>query len=349
MRDNFFQILLFAALFLFPGVLVNAAETQSFIWGVCGHPNVQEGYLHITVSQQLDLLVDLGVKYYRVDWNDWKYSYLVDPLISEAKKRKIEILPVLNPPIDFKKETDARTVYKKSYDFAYKWVSLYKKEISCWELGNELDVFSMIHKGERMANGKVWQWGDPDGDFPEHYEERRYQLARVMLQGLADGVGMADKNAKRIINTAGWLHYGFIKRLIDDGVPFEILGWHWYSEMGDITNVRGVFNLLEEIESFGKPIWITEINRRNGSMGENEQVQADYIEKAASQMRNLDEIKAFFVYELLDEPYFGEDNPESHYGLVKLKKDARNHWVVREEKSAFEIYRRVVKAYDNEE
>lgn len=194
----------------------------------------------------------------------------------------------------------------------------------------------MVHKGETMNTGEVWQWGDPDGDKPEHYEDGRYELAKAVLLGLADGVREASKNAKRIINTGGWLHYGFIQRLIDDKVQFEILGWHWYSDMGDITNVRGNFNLWGHLTSFGKPIWITEINRRNGSINENEEEQANYIKEVASQIRNLKEIKAFFVYELLDELYFGKDNPESYYGFVKLKKNEENLWVVGEKKQAFD-------------
>lgn len=351
MRDNFFLIFWLAILFLFPGALVAAGETESFIWGVCGHPNVQQGYIHIPIQKQLDLIAELGAEYYRVDWSDWKSFSFTDTLIDEAKKRGIKILPILFPPVTLKKGTSIKTIYQKSYDYAFKWVSRYKKEILYWELSNEMDVFAMIHKDEKMRTGGTWQWGDPDGDFPEHYEEERYQMVRTMLLGLADGVRMADKNAKRIINAAGWLHYGFIKRLIDDGVPFEILGWHWYSEMGDITNIRGVFNLLEQIAGFGKPIWITEINRRNGSMGDNEEAQASYIEKVTNQMRNLDAIKSFFIYELLDEPYFGDKNPESYYGLVKLKQHERGHWMLGGEKPAFEVYRKIIEGYkenDNE-
>jgi hypothetical protein len=345
MHIKFFLIFCLVALFAFSGNPVYAEETQAFVWGICGYPNARQGYIHVPVQKQLDLVAELGAEYYRVDWNDRKSFSSADVLINEAKKRGIKILPVLFPPIDLKKSADIKTIYQKSYDYAFKWVSRYKKEISYWELSNEMDVFAMIRKDEKMRKGGTWQLDSPDGDLPEHYEEGRYLAARIMLLGLADGVKAADRNARRIINTAGWFHYGFIKRLIDDRVPFEILGWHWYSDMGDITNVRNVFNVLEQIAGFGKPVWVTEINRSNGSMDEDVEAQAAYISDAADQMRNLDVIKAFFVYELLDEPYLGDENPKSYCGLVELKKHERGHWMPGNEKPAFEAYRKTIERF----
>ena len=142
----------------------------------------------------------------------------------------------------------------------------YKGRITHWELSNELDGYAMIRKGEKTRDGKVWPWGDPDGSRPENYEEGRYQRAKAEILGLYEGVKAADPTAITVVDTGGWLHYGFIDRLVrEDHVPFDILAWHWYSGMGDMTKVQGKFNLVKRLAGYGKPLWITQINRRNGT------------------------------------------------------------------------------------
>jgi hypothetical protein len=46
-----------------------------------------------------------------------------------------------------------------------------------------------------------------------------------------------------------------------------------------------------------------------------------------------------FVYELFDEPYFGPDNGESHYGLIRLVRNAHGRWTPGEPKPAFAVLR----------
>jgi len=173
------------------------------------------------------------------------------------------------------------------------------------------------------------------------YNEERYARARAEIQGLYDGVKAADPAAQTIVDTAGWLHYGFIERLVkEDHVPFDILAWHWYSEMGDITKVQGKLDLVQFLRRFGKPLWITEINRRDGSKGHRGKEQADYLSQTAAQLRANPHIHAFFVYELLDEPYFGA-NGESDYGLVEVVRSASGKWQVSQKKPAFEALKSV--------
>jgi hypothetical protein len=49
-------------------------------------------------------------------------------------------------------------------------------------------------------------------------------------------------------------------------------------------------------------------------------------------------IAAFFVYELLDEPYFGVSG-ESSYGLVDVAKDDAGKWQVSRRKPAFGAFK----------
>ena len=97
-----------------------------------------------------------------------------------------------------------------------------------------------MRKGDTNGSGIRWLWGDPDGSSTDDYEGIRYQRARAEILGLGDGMRAADPGSLAIVDTAGWLHYGFIERLwARDHVAFDILAWHWYSEMGDISLVQG--------------------------------------------------------------------------------------------------------------
>jgi hypothetical protein len=325
---------------------VGEAAPVSFQWGVNGHPNVQEGYRDVPVDVQLDLAAQMGARWYRCDWDQGrleKEPAVYDELVAKAARRGIRILPVIFPSISCRSDAPPEQIRAAAAAFAKALAERYRGRITHWELDNELDGLAMIRKGEKDRKGAEWRWGDPDGDRPEHYEETRYRKAEAELRGLSEGIKAGNPQAKTIINTGGWLHTGFMERLVqEDRVPFDILGWHWYSEMGDMTKVRGTFDLLARLRSYGKPIWITEINRRGGSMGGKEEEQAAYLSGAARQLSALPGVEALFVYELLDEPYFGADNPESHYGLVGLAKGTDGRWRTGWQKMAFSTLRQIM-------
>lgn len=326
-------------------------QSDDFRWGVNGHPYVQEGYRDVPVADQLDLVAELGADWYRCDWYQGrleKSPESFDALVDEAERRGLRILPVIFPSTGSRSDATPERIRAESAKFARALVSRYRGRIAYWELDNELDLVAMVRRGETCRDGVVWKWGDPSGDRPEHYEESRYRKVEAELRGLYEGVRSADADALTIVDAAGWLHYGFFERLVnEDRVPFDILGWHWYSEMGDMTRVRGDLDVLERLRGYGKPIWITEINRRGGSMGGKEREQADYVTRAARQLRVQKGVKAFFIYELLDEPYFSPENPESHYGLVGIARGPNGGWRVGPKKQAFRDLREVIRETRN--
>ena len=322
---------------------------RPFAWGVNGHPLTQVGYLDVPIPRQLDLVTVLSAGWYRFDCNAEGFrrnTARFDELLAEAERRHLHLLPVLfsSPSGRSESATPAR-IREAAHTFARDIAARYKGRITHWELSNELDTAAMIRKGETTRSGKLWVWGDADGSSPDDFHEDRYQKAKAEIAGLQEGVKAADPGAVTIIDTAGWLHYGFVERLVrEDRVPFDVLAWHWYSEMGDITKVRGKLDLLNLLGGYGKPLWITEIDRRDGSRGGNAQEQASYLGQTAAQMAARPDVGAFFVYELLDEPYFGATNPESHYGLVELAQDAGGTWRVARKKAAFDAYRTAIRA-----
>lgn len=322
-------------------------RAQPFAWGVNGHPVSQEGYWQVPLTTQLDWVGELGAGWYRCDISASSFqanTARIDELLAEAEKRGLKLLPVLVPGAELTDEkTSPPQLQAAAAGFARAIASRYHGRITHWELGNELDLFALVRKGETTRGGQRWEWdGAPDGSSAEDYHQGRYERARAFIQGLQEGVKSADPAALTLVDTAGWLHHGFIERLVrEDRVPFDILAWHWYSEMGDMTKVRGTLDLITLLKGYGKPLWITEINRRDGSKGGREQEAADYLAAAAKQLRKHPAVEAFFVYELLDEPYFGADG-ESDYGLVKISREGGSGWKGSGKKPAFEALREII-------
>lgn len=330
------------ALLLLACALPASGKPAAFAWGVNGHPNVQEGYCQVPVERQIALVAGLGAGWYRCDWDQARLERDPAPyerLVAVAAKRGIHILPVIFPTQSARQDLPPEQIQAASFAFAKALATRFRGRVTHWELDNELDLFSMVHKGETCRDGTLWEWGDPNGDEPRHYEEARYRRAAAELRGLHEGIKAADPRALTIVDAGGWLHCGFFARLVgEDRVPFDLLGWHWYSEMGDITRAAGR-DVLAILRGFRKPIWVTEINRRGGSLGGREQEQADWLAAAARQFRRASGVEAFFAYELLDEPYFGAQNPESHYGLVRVSRDAKGIWQAGAPKPAYESLR----------
>lgn len=309
-------------------------ETPAFILGVNGHPFVQEGYWNVPIDQQLGLVRELG-GWYRNDWNwglDFTHS---DALVTAAEAKGVKLLPILFPDVRGA-NGDLREIRRLAFEHGKAIASRYRGRITHYELSNELDCQAMT----KWPNG-----GDRDGAARSDYDFHKYSERCELLRGLAEGILEGDPDAKRIIDCAGWLHFGFMDRLIDDAVPFEIVSWHWYSDMGDITqpiqSYSGKYDVLARLKSWGKEIWMTEYNRRNGDMDADEQAQADYLRDQITKLRQGGLVKAFFVYELLDEPYF--QGGEGHYGLVKLEQ-REGKWTVGAHKQAFDLIKQLAGA-----
>ena len=341
----------------FPGIMLvlavaclntHAGVKERFVFGVNGHPGVQDGYKQVPVETQLDLVNELGANWYRCDWYQTRLEKdpeFYDRLVGRAAERGIHVLPVIFPAMSCRTNQTPEQIREASFSFAKGLASRFGNRITHWELDNELDARLLVRKGEITRTGVSWRWGAPDGDKPEHYHEGRYRRAVAELAGLHEGIKAGNPKALTIVDAAGWLHYGFFERLVkEDAVTFDILGWHWYSEMGDMTKVRGRFNVLEQLKGYGKSIWITELNRRGGSKGGKEVEQAGYLKGVSLQMRAYPGVEACFTYELLDEPHLGQANEESHYGLVTLTRGPDALWRVDRKKPAFLRFREVINA-----
>lgn len=313
--------------------------------GVNGHPMTQPPYSNTTgvsFNQQLMLVQDLGAKWYRFDVSTQPDFATLNLLIKAAQSHGVQLLPILFPPVD-RAHDDPATAYRKSYDGALNFVNRYKNVFHVYELSNELDNFSIIGGG---------------GDKVTDYNPQKYELVKQMLRGLAEGVHAADGSAQRIIDFGGWLHTGYFERIENDHIPYEIVGVHWYQDMGEITCPGQSFpcparilhfNVIQRLQAIthGKPMWVTETSYKplpGNSVEMNVNRKLDYLPQTLQRYMNSPSVYPFQVvmlYELLDEPHLTRVT-EQQTGLFSVTRRPDGKFVLGAEKPDFRAVKRVV-------
>lgn len=284
-------------------------EAPPFRLGVCCHPGYTR-LMPISWDEVFSRVKDCGADLCRMDWgSDWQTN---GEILAAAQTAGVELLPVLFPPAPA--EDTEQAWYEASYAYGKECATRYQGKIRYFELSNEKDCACMT----KWPNG-----GDRDGASVDDYDPAKYAPIRGMMRGLAEGLRAGNPECLRVIDTAGWLHFGFIDLLVRDEVPFDILAWHWYSEMGDIAEPKksysGEYAVLDKLAGYGKPVWITEGNARDGTLGHTEQEAARILADTVSSVRASGKVDAYVVYELLDEPSLLWAGGEAQYGIVRAQ------------------------------
>ena len=329
-----FAAVMLAACMVVCLAIIPTKVRADLMWGVNGHPFT--AYPGISLADQLEAVVALGAKAYRVNVSDLSQLEQLGALVQLAKRHKLQILPVMTPRLDLDSATTAE-LYRDSYHFANAAVARLRQDVRVWELGNEMENYAIITACEMQDDGIQYNcaWGPAGGGEPSHYFTPRWQKVSAVLRGLSDGTAAADPGAQRAMGTAGWGHLGAFKRMRDDGIRWDISVWHYYE--GD---PEPAFRFLL---GFGKPIWVTEFNHSGGSI-ENELEQANGLEQMIKLLRKYEvkyRIEAAFIYELFDEPYWGSGF-KSVMGLFKLHPGRDGRWVVGKPKLAHRIVQRLL-------
>jgi hypothetical protein len=136
-----------------------------------------------------------------------------------------------------------------------------------------------------------------------------------------------------MVDDSGWCHYGFMRALWEDGVRWDITAFHWYSHYGSVESVishqtacNGA-NVVAIHASFGRPIWITEFNLKAEPGRDSPEEAARYVTDFMAQINGIAaryNIRAAFVYELLDEP--SASGGERFYGIVNADGTPKASW-----------------------
>ncbi len=313
-----------------------SAASNGLIWGVNGHPIVS--YSGIPLTTQLEYVRELGMTSYRVDISSTERLLDLQNLVREAQPRGITVLPVITPGFDMDKES-AEALEKKSYGLAFALVSSFRGELPVWELGNELENYAIIRPCDMQDDGKQYNcsYGSAGGVSATEYFGPRWAKVSAVLKGLTSGARAADPSVRRAFGTAGWGHVGAFERMKADGIEWEISVWHMYGEDPEWG--------FKKIAEYERPIWVTEFNNRYGSHRGADQ-QAEGLKKWMARLRELHgryQVEAAHVYELMDEPYWGDDY-EAFMGLDGMKKDPHGGWSTGERKPAFSAVQQVIAA-----
>jgi len=292
-----------------PGLTTNAINSTAFELGVNGHPLGDLAYLGIPASVQVEMIKKLGMGIYRIDimtTSDGSCTVpkVLQPLLDAAAAGKITLLPMLTPRT-LKYADSEEDAYQNGKLMGANFAAKYGNVFKYYDLGNDMDVKSIL-------SGK-------DGRVTEDYDRKKLVATAAYLKGMSEGIHENDNDAQTMIS-AGWVHWGFIKFCEAYGVKYDILAYHWYSDMEaaiarspslKITDITLTLNNLFP----GKPIWITETNFRPADLSTMESDQNKFLTAFIAKCKVNPTVKAVLVYELFDEPYKKGD--EQHYGIVK--------------------------------
>lgn len=329
-------ILILAAVTALAGVLglgkIKAAREglrgKEIYWGAVIRPfAIENADPKITTKQEFDLLGKLGAKAVRA--NIESNPELNDLIVDEAQKRNMQVVLILEEQgVDYDASGD---FYQRGYDFAKPYAERYKGKVKYYQLSNEITGTTFRKPEDSGPSLK-----NRDGLL---YDATRYENVRDYIKGQSDAIGEIDARAQRIVS-GNYILVDIFKMIVDEGVNFEIIGWDWYSDLGDDIAHRTIegedFSYPEFAKSLGKKLWLVEVNREGGSFGGKEKEQADFIAHMAQNAWD-NQVPALFVHMLTDfQPLW--DESIGHLGLVTLDENKNGPWEIGGLKPAFGSY-----------
>ncbi|MGH7226260.1 MAG: glycosyl hydrolase, partial [Gemmataceae bacterium] len=227
----------------------------------------------------------------------------------------IRLLPVvILPPQQYWDETFA---YHAARQAVVAMARRFNGRISVWEIGNEYDLYC-------VKSGT-------DGASPADYSSKRFNVVRGLIQGMLAGLKDGSPHSRSIVETTQRtktsLDSGFLARLMNDGVSFDFVGYHFYTRDGHVPMAGDRVNSLAALHSeFHKPIWITEFDQSASSpdRGPNADPAAQAIALTTAlheitvNAARYDVINAD-IYELLDQPELlhnpGDKPAQAQFGI----------------------------------
>lgn len=306
-------------------------NTDDFVWGINGHPLTQADYRH-NWTEQLNEIKKLHLNMYRFDVllnadGISKNSSLLINLLEKLVKSNIKPLPAVM--LNGFKNVPADNIYSLAFKQGQTFAKKYSQYINVIEVGNEGD-------------DKLIKSPNLDGTKLAHYDKDKAVRLISATRGFIDGLKSVKPQIKVTLSFS-WVHFYYLQMLEDNKVNYDIIGYHWYSNMGDMTNVRKPFgNVLAGVyKRYKKPIWITEFNYFKGTTRVDFKRQREYIENSLRGIMAQNIIGGFFVYELYDQPSLAIKRPdEASYGL--LYRDSSGNYVP---KDAYKGFQKLIAQY----
>ncbi|QEC53361.1 putative glycosyl hydrolase [Anseongella ginsenosidimutans] len=285
-------------------------ETKSasgYRFGVAGTALGSPAYYNVPYTEQMALLKRMGMNVYKFQiqtMSDGKTTvpWRFNPFVKAAKEAGITLLPMLyHKNLDF--SVSNTESYMRGLKVGKNFARQYKDIFTYYELGNELNLKCLIPGSA--------------GKTPRSYNIKRFKTIAAYLKGMNNGIKSQDPDAKTMINST-WLHYGYLKMLEDHGIDFDIIAYHWYSEMDEVAKRDfGIDDIIQKLaKEFDKPIWFTEIGQRYEPVADIEEKQYEFISQFVARCKNHPQVKTAIVFQLFDQP--NKDHIlESNYGILK--------------------------------
>jgi hypothetical protein len=287
---------------------VSTLATSNFMLGINGHMG-DAPYLATSPIKQIQLLKELGIKWYRLNIQtkpdgSASSSMLFDALRVAGENSGVSLLPMLYlRTLSFDKSESEN--YQRGKTLGSNFAVKYGRHFTYYNLGNDLELPLLLP--------------NRTGQSSSHYRQAQFKTTAAYLKGMDEGLKLKDPGAKTMIS-AGWLHYGFLQMCQSYGVKFDVVGYNWYSDM-EGPAAKPPFNIPDITKKLAqlfpsKPIWFTEFNYRYkvGSRT-NEADQSAFVTKFIAKCKSNPQVKVAILYELLNEPY--KSPQESEYGIMK--------------------------------
>lgn len=285
---------------------------QAF-FGMNVHPDQtsSEAYTRSADDQASDM-AGLGVHLVRADvYGSPDDITLMQPYCDACKAKGMDVFLCFgyNTPAVVGSESD-------NYDTGYEWGNTIatgmKDYVTYYEITNEMSIY---------CNGVG------AGTDPAAYDLDKYNDCRGLTLGLAAGVKDAHPEAKLIMGGGVTTLTAYSEMLWNGTAPdgssghptfrWDVIGWHWYESSGNITEAfdgTGTpFNVLDNLQQYGTPIWMTELGFNAG--GDDEDQQSAYVQQALTEYdgyRDIYNVQAVCWYVLYDLPAEG-----ANYGLIE--------------------------------
>lgn len=308
-----------------------SSRPSGVFYGVAGHLEHRGVYRSSDYDLQISQLRDLGVTIYAQDVSNEDSARMVADFARKAAKDCISVLALVTPFEPQKRANEAET-FERGYALGKIAGSTLKGLVTYYQVGNEYDNWTILGS-------------DRTGENPSDYDNAKFMKARGSILGLIKGIREANPDAKILLTSFSWLHYGFTDMLSSGTQPdgtkghpipkWDITAWHWYSNMGSITAAGDKkVNVLKRLrDSYGKPIWITEFGvRPNHADPAGYLTGKDALAGFVSMAKTYD-IQNVTLYELYDDQRFGGDG---NYGVIQDDGKTR--------KSRFDVVRDFIKA-----
>ena len=320
-----------------------ANYTEPFQWGVTMGPSDLGNYQPEIWRKQIKVVKNLGAGWIRLRWDSQNADPFTrnDDEISYLTQYGLQTLLIIEQ--DPRKNYNVDN-YKDGFNDGYSIASHYKDKIKFYQLINEGGAQSLR---EPTMNGQD----------ASQYDETKYVKVSAYLRGLSEGIAKADPSAWRIVSLS-YTHTGYLDKLINDKIDFDMIGLDWYDWMGPIQDKKmdsgGMFT--DKLKSYQKPLIFTEVNAVPHGATKNSQAKTIVDENQQSQTisqtadwawANKDYVKGFYVLSLLD----GINNPNAnveYYGIVKGVRNSTGVGVPGDPRKSFYTYQDIIKKYSGQ-